>query len=70
MAVRKDRAALLPGMRFVVFACPGLPMIRAEGIWTMLTPIERAFPEPEPDPNPRPTARRGSKAPAPRPGRG
>jgi hypothetical protein len=48
MAVRKDGAAL-SGVRFVVFSCPGLPMIRAEGIWTMLTPIERVFPEPEPD---------------------
>ncbi len=46
MAVRKEGAAL-SGMRFVVFACPGLPMIRAEGIWTMLTPMERVFPEPE-----------------------
>lgn len=43
MAVRKEGAALR-GLRFVLFACPGLPMIRAEGIWTMLTPIERAFP--------------------------
>lgn len=44
MAVRKEGAAL-SGMRFVVFSCPGLPMIRAEGVWTMLTPLERVFPE-------------------------
>lgn len=43
MAVRKEGAAL-GGLRFVLFACPGLPMIRAEGIWTTRTPIERAFP--------------------------
>jgi hypothetical protein len=43
MAVRKEGAALR-GLRFVIFACPGLPMIRAEGIWTTQTPIERAFP--------------------------
>lgn len=43
MAVRKDGAALR-GFRFVLFACPGLPMIRAEGVWTTLTPIERLFP--------------------------
>lgn len=48
MAVRKEGAAL-GGMRFVVFSCPGLPMIRAEGIWTMLTPMERVFPEPRQD---------------------
>ena len=48
MAVRKEGAAL-KGMRFVVFSCPGLPMIRAEGIWTMLTPMERVFPEPQPE---------------------
>jgi hypothetical protein len=47
MAVRKEGAALR-GLRFVLFACPGLPMIRAEGIWTTLTPIERAFPMPAP----------------------
>jgi hypothetical protein len=45
MAVRKEGAALR-GLRFVLFACPGLPMIRAEGIWTTLTPIERVFPVP------------------------
>ena len=43
MTVRKSGEALR-GFRFVVFACDGLPMIRAEGIWTTLTPIERAFP--------------------------
>ena len=43
MAVRKEGAALR-GLRFVLFACPGLPMIRAEGIWTTGTPIERLFP--------------------------
>jgi hypothetical protein len=43
MAVRKEGAALR-GFRFVLFACPGLPMIRAEGVWTTLTPMERAFP--------------------------
>jgi hypothetical protein len=43
MTVRKSGAALR-GFRFVVFACEGLPMIRAEGIWTTLTPVERAFP--------------------------
>jgi len=43
MTVRKSGAALA-GFRFVIFACDGLPMIRAEGIWTTLTPVERAFP--------------------------
>jgi hypothetical protein len=43
MTVRKSGAALR-GYRFVVFACEGLPMIRAEGIWTTLTPMERLFP--------------------------
>jgi hypothetical protein len=43
MAVKKEGAALR-GFRFVLFACPGLPMIRAEGVWTTLTPIERLFP--------------------------
>jgi hypothetical protein len=43
MSVRKEGAALR-GFRFVLFACPGLPMIRAEGVWTTLTPIERLFP--------------------------
>jgi hypothetical protein len=43
MAVRKEGAALR-GFRFVLFACPGLPMIRSEGVWTTLTPMERAFP--------------------------
>jgi hypothetical protein len=42
MTVRRSGAALR-GFRFVVFACEGLPMIRAEGIWTTLTPVERAF---------------------------
>jgi hypothetical protein len=45
MTVRKEGAALR-GFRFVLFACPGLPMIRAEGVWTTLTPIERLFPMP------------------------
>ncbi len=43
MTVRKEGAALR-GFRFVLFACPGLSMIRAEGVWTTLTPVERAFP--------------------------
>jgi hypothetical protein len=48
MTVRKSGAGLR-GFRFVVFTCDGLPMIRAEGIWTTLTPIERAFPVLQPD---------------------
>jgi hypothetical protein len=44
-AVRKEGTSLR-GFRFVLFACPGLPMIRAEGVWTTLTPIERLFPMP------------------------
>lgn len=48
MTVRKEGAALR-GFRFVLFACPGLSMIRAEGVWTTLTPIERAFPVPQPE---------------------
>jgi hypothetical protein len=43
MTVRKSGGGLR-GFRFVVFTCDGLPMIRAEGIWTTLTPVERAFP--------------------------
>jgi len=72
MTVRKTGDALR-GTRFVVFACDGLPMIRAEGIWTTLTPVERVFPaslpeappegaEPAPD---EPGA--GPEAPAARP---
>jgi hypothetical protein len=48
MAVRKEGPALR-GFRFVLFACPGLPMIRAEGVWTTLTPMERAFPVAPPE---------------------
>ena len=48
MTVRKSGESLR-GFRFVVFACDGLPMIRAEGIWTTLTPIERAFPLSQPE---------------------
>jgi hypothetical protein len=44
MATRKGGSAL-DGFRFVVFACDGLPMIRAEGIWTTLTPLERILPQ-------------------------
>ena len=51
MTVRKSGEAL-SGLRFVVFACDGLPMIRAEGIWTTLTPIERAFPAAAPQTEP------------------
>jgi hypothetical protein len=51
MTVRKSGEAL-SGMRFVVFACDGLPMIRAEGIWTTLTPMERAFPVAAPQAQP------------------
>ncbi len=51
MTVRKSGEAL-SGLRFVVFACNGLPMIRAEGIWTTLTPIERAFPAAAPQAEP------------------
>lgn len=51
MTVRKSGEAL-SGLRFVVFACDGLPMIRAEGIWTTLTPIERAFPAAAPQAEP------------------
>jgi hypothetical protein len=77
MAVRKEGAALR-GFRFVLFACPGLPMIRAEGVWTTLTPIERMFPMPQakpaaaseaaepvappPRPKPAPPARRAEPA--------
>lgn len=57
MTVRKSGAALR-GYRFVVFTCEGLPMIRAEGIWTTLTPVERAFPVALPEPQP------GDSAPA------
>jgi hypothetical protein len=50
MTVRKSGASLA-GFRFVVFACDGLPMIRAEGIWTTLTPVERVFPVSRPHPS-------------------
>ena len=73
MTVRKSGEAL-SGMRFVVFACDGLPMIRAEGIWTTLTPLERVFPVHAPQPQPEeedPTAEGAeageAEAPAPRP---
>jgi hypothetical protein len=49
MSVRKCGEAL-SGLRFVVFACDGLPMIRAEGLWTTLTPVERFFPVVAPAP--------------------
>jgi hypothetical protein len=51
MTVRKSGDAL-SGMSFVVFACDGLPMIRAEGIWTTLTPMERVFPAHAPQKQP------------------
>ena len=70
MTVRKSGEAL-SGMRFVVFACDGLPMIRAEGIWTTLTPMERAFPAHVPQPEDSQPAAEGAEAredaPAPRP---
>ena len=72
MTVRKSGEAL-NGLRFVVFVCDGLPMIRAEGIWTTLTPIERAFPIGAPEPQPEDDAPEAGAdeepvaAPAPRP---
>jgi hypothetical protein len=44
MATRKSGAAI-EGLRFIVFTCDGLPMIRAEGIWITATPVEALFPE-------------------------
>ena len=72
MTVRKSGDAL-SGLRFVVFVCDGLPMIRAEGIWTTLTPIERAFPatapqvEAEPGDSAPEPAEEAPAEPAPRP---
>jgi hypothetical protein len=70
MTVRKSGEAL-SGMRFVVFACEGLPMIRAEGLWTTLTPMERLFPAHAPQPEDGEPAAEGAEpggdAPAPQP---
>jgi len=44
MATRKTGAAI-ERLRFVVFTCDGLPMIRAEGVWTTATPVEALFPK-------------------------
>ncbi len=43
MATRKN-GARMEGLKFVVFTCDGLPMIRAEGVWTTATPVEALFP--------------------------
>jgi len=48
MATRKNAAAM-EGLKFVVFTCDGLPMIRAEGVWITATPIEALFPRFEDD---------------------
>ena len=48
MTTRKSGKAL-EEVRYFLFRCDGLPMVRAEGLWTTSTPIERYFPPFESD---------------------
>lgn len=48
MTTRKSGKSL-EDVHYILFRCDGLPMVRAEGLWTTATPIERFFPPFESD---------------------